>query len=59
MLSSEQLKQILTEQRESILNKPVGIERNIPNDIENKKNLPHVVVLTGIRRSGRSCECNE
>ena len=54
MLSSEQLKQILTEQRESTLNKPVGIERNILNDIENKKNLPHVVVLTGIRRSGKS-----
>ncbi len=55
MLSKEKLKQILTEQRESILKKPTGIERTIIlKDIEPKIKLPHVIVLTGIRRCGKS-----
>lgn len=54
MLSKEQLKQILVSQRETILNKDYGIERTILNDITTKKSLPHVIVITGIRRSGKS-----
>ncbi|RLG15234.1 MAG: ATP-binding protein [Candidatus Nanohalarchaeota archaeon] len=54
MLSKEQLKQILTEQRESILKKSTGIERTILKDIEPKIKLPRVIVLTGIRRCGKS-----
>jgi predicted AAA+ superfamily ATPase len=54
MLSKEQLKQILVSQRENILKKDYGIERTILKDIAAKKNLPHVIVITGIRRSGKS-----
>lgn len=54
MLTKEQLKQILASQRESILKKPFGIEREILKEIETKQKLPHVIVITGIRRSGKS-----
>lgn len=54
MLGKEQLKHILTEQRESMLKRPLGVERHILKHIEKKIKLPHVVVLTGLRRSGKS-----
>lgn len=54
MLTKEQLKQILASQQESILKKPFGIERHILKEILSKQKLPHVVVITGIRRSGKS-----
>ena len=54
MLSEEQIKEILVKQRETILNKKFGIERTILKEIESKIKLPHVIVLTGLRRSGKS-----
>lgn len=54
MLSEDQLKEILVKQREIILNKEYGIERTILKEIESKIKHPHVVVLTGLRRSGKS-----
>lgn len=54
MLSEEQIREILVKQRETILNKEFGIERTILKEIEFKAKLPHVVVLTGLRRSGKS-----
>jgi len=54
MLSEEQIKEILIKQRETILNKKFGIERTILKEIESKIRLPHIVVLTGLRRSGKS-----
>ena len=54
MLSEEQIKEILVKQRETILNKKFGVERTILKEIELKIKLPHVVVLTGLRRSGKS-----
>ncbi|MBI5393622.1 ATP-binding protein [Candidatus Woesearchaeota archaeon] len=54
MISKDKLKQTLIEQREAILQKPLGIERTILKLIEKKSKLPHVVVLTGLRRSGKS-----
>ncbi len=54
MLTKEQLKQILVSQRETILKKDYGIERTILKDIKAKMILPHVIVITGIRRSGKS-----
>ncbi len=54
MLSEEQIKEILVKQKEIILNKEYGIERSILKEIESKIKLPHVVVLTGLRRSGKS-----
>ena len=54
MLSEDQIKEILVKQRETILNKKYGIERTILKEIESKIKLPHVVVLTGLRRTGKS-----
>jgi len=54
MLSEEEIKEILVRQRETILNKKYGIERTVLTQIESKMKLPHIVVLTGLRRSGKS-----
>lgn len=54
MLTKEQLKEILTDQRISILAKPLGIEREVLPLIKKKAPLPHIIVLTGLRRSGKS-----
>lgn len=54
MISKDQLKQALAEQRAAISQKPLGIERTILETIKKKAVLPHVVVLTGLRRSGKS-----
>ena len=54
MLSEDEIKEILVRQRETILKKKYGIEREVLNEVESKIKLPHVVVLTGLRRSGKS-----
>ncbi len=54
MLSEAEIKEILVRQRETILNKKYGIERTVLREVESKTKLPHVVVLTGLRRSGKS-----
>src|SRR3989344_2688202 len=54
MLSEAEIKDILVRQRETILNKKYGIERTVLREVESKIKLPHVVVLTGLRRSGKS-----
>ncbi|GBE16843.1 archaeal ATPase [bacterium BMS3Abin15] len=54
MLSKEQIKQILVDQREAILNKEVGVERTILADIGKKIKLPHIIVISGLRRVGKS-----
>ena len=54
MISEDQLKQALVEQRDAILQKPFRVERTILKSLEQKAKLPHVVVLTGLRRSGKS-----
>ena len=54
MLAEEQIKEILLRQREAILSKKFGIERTLLGTIKEKARLPHVVVLTGLRRSGKS-----
>ncbi|MFH1802752.1 MAG: ATP-binding protein [archaeon] len=54
MLSEEQIKGILLEQRKNLLSKAFGVERAVLKEIESKIKLPHVVVLTGLRRSGKS-----
>lgn len=54
MLSESEIKEILVKQRETILNKRYGIERDVLKEVESKIKLPHVVVLTGLRRSGKS-----
>ena len=54
MIDKEQIKQILVDQRAVILNKSLGIERNILAEINKNIKLPHVIVLTGLRRVGKS-----
>jgi len=54
MLAEAEIKEILVRQREAILNKQYGVERAVLTEIEPKLKLPHVVVLTGLRRSGKS-----
>ncbi|MFH1196496.1 MAG: ATP-binding protein [bacterium] len=54
MLAKEQLKQILIEQKEALLKKPYGIEREQILSIPEYKKIPHVIVITGLRRVGKS-----
>ncbi len=54
MLSDNELMKILKEQREKILNKEFGIEREALKIAEKKLHLPHVVAITGMRRCGKS-----
>ena len=54
MLSEAEIKEILIRQKETILSKKYGVERAILRELKSKIKLPHVVVLTGLRRSGKS-----
>ena len=54
MLTEEQIKEILIFGREKMLNKDIGIEREALNTVEEKMKLPHIVVITGLRRTGKS-----
>ena len=54
MLSESEIKEILIQQRQAILNKKYGVERAVLKEVEAKIKLPHIVVLTGLRRSGKS-----
>ena len=54
MFSKDQIKQILADQHATILNKPLGIERTLLSDIDKTIKLPQVVVITGMRRVGKS-----
>ncbi len=54
MISTEQLKQILTEQKQAITARPLGTLRNELSSVPKLKKLPHVVVITGLRRTGKS-----
>jgi predicted AAA+ superfamily ATPase len=54
MIPKEHLKRVLIDQREIILKKPMGIVREALDEIQGKIALPHIVVITGMRRSGKS-----
>jgi len=54
MLHKERIKQILADQREAILNKEPGIVRTVLSDVHKKMRLPHIVVISGLRRVGKS-----
>lgn len=45
---------ILTEQREVFLRKSLGIKREVLAKIQRYMALPHAVVITGLRRTGKS-----
>ncbi len=54
MITKEQLKRIIIEQRDQINGKDTGVPRTILATIEDKLDLPHIIVITGIRRCGKS-----
>ncbi len=54
MLTKESLKNILADQRQSILNKRLGIQRTVLQRIKTKVKLPHIHIITGLRRTGKS-----
>ncbi len=54
MLQKEQLKQVLAEQRAEFLKKNLGVEREALSLVGAKLKLPHVIVISGLRRSGKS-----
>jgi predicted AAA+ superfamily ATPase len=54
MLAIEQLKAILVDQKASLMSRPPGIRRGALERIKEKMGHPHVLVLTGIRRCGKS-----
>lgn len=45
---------ILNEQREAFLRKSFGVKRNVLSEVERYRALPHAVVITGLRRTGKS-----
>ncbi|MBI5224499.1 ATP-binding protein [Candidatus Micrarchaeota archaeon] len=54
MLQKEQLKQVLAEQRAAFLKKDLGVGRAALSLVGEKIKLPHVVVISGLRRCGKS-----
>jgi len=53
-MERELLKQIITEQRNDFLNKATGVQREKLAEAEHYLKLPHVYVISGIRRCGKS-----
>ena len=53
-MNKEYLKEILSNQRKQFLNKNKGVTREILTVVEQKLKLPHIMVITGIRRCGKS-----
>jgi hypothetical protein len=54
MLEKEELKRVLAEQRENMLARKLGVRREVLKQLEKKLKLPHAVMITGLRRSGKS-----
>lgn len=53
-MDSELLKEIVIEQQKVLETRPVGIERNGLEQLKEYFTLPHVVIIAGIRRAGKS-----
>ncbi len=53
-MSQNALTTILKEQKEVFLRKDVGVERTLLKEVSKLLETPHVVVLTGLRRVGKS-----
>lgn len=54
MLSSDRIRQVLTEQRNDFLERPLGVRRSALNELVEKVSVPHTIVITGLRRCGKS-----
>ena len=54
MTSKSLLKEVVLEQREILDNMPPGITREILTSLKEKLKLPHILVISGMRRVGKS-----
>jgi predicted AAA+ superfamily ATPase len=54
MKTMEEIKTLLIEQREEFLKKDLGVEREKLTDIVTYTNTPHTVIISGLRRAGKS-----
>lgn len=54
MIAKDLIKQILLEQQQIFLKREAGITRQILESVIKKAELPHIHVITGMRRSGKS-----
>ncbi len=52
--SKDQVKAMLLEQHQAFWQRDTGIERTKLADIERAANLPHAVIISGLRRAGKS-----
>ncbi|MCL5011782.1 MAG: ATP-binding protein [Candidatus Marsarchaeota archaeon] len=53
-MNTEFLKNIIKDQKEKLLKTNPGIKRNLADKIKNDINLKEIVILLGVRRSGKS-----
>jgi predicted AAA+ superfamily ATPase len=53
-MNKRQLKEIVVQQREELKEKDRGIERESLGEIRKYLKIPHVVIISGVRRSGKS-----
>jgi len=52
--SKDQIKAMLLEQHESFWQRDTGIERSQLSEIERSAHLPHAIIISGLRRVGKS-----
>ena len=53
-MNKRQLKEIVVQQREELKRKDRGIERENLEEIGRYLKIPHVLIISGVRRSGKS-----
>jgi len=54
VIGKDILRQVLSEQHRIILQRLEGIEREVLTQLGEKTKLPHVIIITGVRRCGKS-----
>ena len=54
VMNKRQLKEIVVQQREELKRKDRGIERENLEEIGRYLKIPHVLIISGVRRSGKS-----
>lgn len=53
-ITKENLEAVLREQRENFVRRDLGLERKILPRVKSLLDLPHIVIITGLRRAGKS-----
>ncbi len=52
--SNDQIRSMLIEQYDSFWHREIGIERSKIEDVEKAADLPHAIIISGLRRAGKS-----